>query len=133
MKWFLTILMTMTTTTSLLSNPVTGYANYYTRESCQREGTSGTVTTSKAPYNERAMTCALPFRPVKWARKYRVTNLDNGKQVVVAHIDLGPGKRSQARGTVIDLTPAAFAKLGKLAQGKIRVKVEPITTQRRNR
>lgn len=136
MKWLMTILMAAIATTSLQSDPVVGYATYYTTASCQRESQragSGILTASGRRYDEQALTCALPFRPAKWGKLYRVTNLANGRSVVVRHIDLGPGKKSQRRGVVIDLTPLAFSKLGKLAQGKIFVKVEPITNRRKGR
>jgi rare lipoprotein A (peptidoglycan hydrolase) len=107
-----------------------GYATYYTVASCKREGTSGTLTASGAPYNESEMTCALPFHPKKWGSKYRVTNLRTGKSIVCEHWDFGPGKHSRrVNAVIIDLSPAAmFALAGRegLRQGKIKVTVEKI-------
>lgn len=111
----------------------TGYATFYTAESCQREGTSGTLTASGRPYRECAMTCALPFHPRKvngrrkWGQKYRVINLQTQKQIIVKHQDYGPGKKARARNVICDLTPAAFVALGgKLKDGKIKVKIEEV-------
>ncbi|MFA5385353.1 MAG: septal ring lytic transglycosylase RlpA family protein [Eubacteriales bacterium] len=108
-----------------------GFATYYTAESCQREGTSGTLTASGQQYNESQMTCALPFHPPKvngrrqWGKEYRITNLETGKSITVRHLDYGPGKKARARGVVVDLTPSAFKALGaELKQGRIKVKVE---------
>ena len=104
-----------------------GYATYYTVKSCQREGTSGILTTSGKRYDESTMTCALPFRPAKWGQKYRITNLSNGKSVVLSHQDLGPGRKAQNRGVICDLTPAAFRALGgKLRDVKIKVRIEKL-------
>lgn len=110
---------------------ITGYATYYTVKSCQREGTSGILTASGKAYDESLLTCALPFHPQKvngrrlWGQKYRITNLNNGKSIIVEHRDYGPGKKAKSRGVIVDLTPAAFLALGgKLNDGRIKVKVE---------
>ena len=99
-----------------------GYATYYTKASCQREGTSGVWTASGEEYDEQALTAALPRRD--WGGSYRVCHAD--KCVVVRHNDYGPGKKPRARGVVIDLTPAAFKLLSPLSEGKISVTVEEI-------
>lgn len=104
-----------------------GIATFYTVKSCQREGTSGVYTANGERYNEKALTCALRSRD--WGGLYRVTNLANGRTVIVRHNDYGPGKRPTARGVVIDLSPAAFDALGgKRGEtwGEIRVTVERI-------
>ena len=104
-----------------------GIATFYTMKSCQREGTSGVYTANGERYNERALTCALRSRD--WNGLYRVTNLANGRTVVVRHNDYGPGRKPTARGVVIDLSPAAFDALGgKRGEtwGEIKVSVERI-------
>lgn len=105
-----------------------GIATFYTVESCKREGTSGVFTASGERYDESKFTCAIRSR--EFGRKYKVTNLANGKSVVVRHNDFGPGKKPTSRGVVIDLSPAAFDALGG-KRGKTwgeisKVKVEPI-------
>ncbi|MFA7319291.1 MAG: G5 domain-containing protein [Parcubacteria group bacterium] len=52
----------------------------------------------------------------------KVTNIQNGKSVVVQINDYGP----QGKGRVIDLDKIAFAKIASLGAGVIGVKVEPI-------
>ena len=98
-------------------------ASYYTRESCRREGTSGTFTASGEIYNEDAKTAAMwgvPFNT-----RVKVTNLNNHKSVIVRINDRGPAKRLVRRGRVIDLSKGAFLKIASLRQGIIRnVKVE---------
>jgi len=104
-----------------------GIATFYTVKSCQREGTSGVFTANGERYIEGNLTCALRRRD--WGGMYRVTNLANGKSVIVRHNDYGPGKGPTKRGVVVDLTPAAFDALGgKRGQtwGEIRVSVERI-------
>ena len=102
-----------------------GFATFYTIKSCQREGTSGVYTANGEKYDESAFTCALRSR--KWNAKYKVTNSDTGKSIVVRLTDFGPGKGPTAKGVIIDLTPAAFKALGGIQKaGRLKVSVEPI-------
>lgn len=112
--------------------PLYGEASWYSSESCRREGTSGVWTASGEPYFENDLTCALRRRD--FGHFYRVTNLDNGKFVVVKHNDFGPSRGWYDRrrgvyhnlsGRVIDLSKGAFQKLADTRHGVIRrVKVE---------
>lgn len=105
----------------------TGIATFYTVKSCQREGTSGVYTANGERYDEGKLTCALRYRD--WGGMYKVTNLANGRTVIVRHNDYGPGKRPTARGVIIDLSPKAFDMLGgKRGEtwGEIKVSVERI-------
>lgn len=52
----------------------------------------------------------------------RVTNLANGKSVVVRVNDRG----NFARGRIIDLSRAAFSTIGNTRSGLIKVKVEVV-------
>lgn len=104
-----------------------GLATYYTEESCKREGTSGVWTASGERFDESALTCAMRSR--KWGSKFKVTNLANGKSIIVRLNDFGPGKKPTARGVIIDLTPAGMKALGawdKRKAGEIKVRVEEI-------
>jgi len=101
-----------------------GTASYYTKKSCQREGTSGVWTASGEAYNEDAMTCALRRRD--WGGEYRVTNIMNGKSVVVRHNDFGPNKTLYNRGRIVDLSRGAFSKIAELKSGIIQIKIEKI-------
>lgn len=103
----------------------TGFATYYTEKSCKREGTSGIWTASGEPYVESAFTCALPDRKGMYTLQlWKVTNVLNGKFVIVRQNDFGPGNGPRSKGVIIDLTPRAFKALGDLRRGKIRVRVE---------
>jgi len=53
-----------------------------------------------------------------------VTNVDNGKSVVVRVNDRGPNKRL---GRIIDLSRAAFASIADTKEGLVSVRVEKIT------
>ena len=101
-----------------------GTASYYTKKSCQMEGTSGVWTASGEAYDEDAMTCALRRRD--WGGEYRVTNIMNGKSVVVRHNDFGPNKTLYNRGRIVDLSKGAFSKIAELKSGIIQIKIEKI-------
>ncbi|MEA3273126.1 MAG: G5 domain-containing protein [Patescibacteria group bacterium] len=66
------------------------------------------------------MACASLKHP--FGTWLRVTNMANGKNVIVQVNDRGPFSEDK----IIDLDKTAFAKIGNLAQGVMRVKVEEI-------
>jgi len=80
----------------------------------------GRRTSTREPYDMYAMTAAHKTLPLPTFA--RVTNLDNGRSVVLRINDRGPfvGDR------VIDLSYAAAARLGILGAGTGRVEVETI-------
>lgn len=92
----------------------TGIASYYGHKFHGRKTSSGEV------FNMWAMTAAHTTIPLN--AKVRVTNLLNGKSVVVRINDHGP----HARGRVIDLSRAAAAQIGMIEKGTARVNVEVI-------
>jgi len=109
----------------LLSTPAFGAtASWYNAESCRREGTSGVWTANQERFHENAFTCAMRRRD--FGKMYRVTNLDNGKSVVVRHNDFGPAKKLHDKGRIIDLSKGAFAQIADLKKGVVRVKVEAL-------
>lgn len=73
----------------------------------------------------KSTTCTkCPRRTPRWSfRATRVTNLENGKSVIVRVNDRGPFLHSR----VIDLSYAAATKLGYAGKGTARVRVERIT------
>ncbi len=78
----------------------------------------GKRTSNKEIYNMYAMTAAhktLPF-----GTYVKVTNLDNGRSVVVRINDRGPF----VKGRIIDLSYAAAKKLGMSSEGVVPVKVK---------
>ena len=57
--------------------------------------------------------------------KVRVTDLDNGKSIIVTIDDRGPNRRLVAKGRIIDLAAKAFYDLnGNFKASTIRVKLE---------
>ena len=67
------------------------------------------------------MAAANPWLPM--GSYVKVTNLDNGKSVVVKINDRGPF----APGRIIDLDKVAFAKIASLGAGVVTVKMEEVT------
>jgi rare lipoprotein A len=93
-----------------------GTASFYTVQS------SGLVTANRERYNEEAFTCASMSHDFNTL--LRVTNLENGKSVIVRVNDRGGFKKKYGR--IIDLTPRAFSAIGNLKQGILKVKVEVV-------
>ena len=91
-----------------------GHASWYGRRF------HGSPTSSGEPYDMYAMTAAHPTLPIP--SYARVTNLDNGRSVVVRVNDRGPF----LRGRVIDLSYTAAYKLGYVNAGSAQVEVEQI-------
>jgi peptidoglycan lytic transglycosylase len=78
----------------------------------------GRGTASGEPFDKRAMTAAHPSFPFN--TRVRVTNLRNGRAVILRINDRGPF----ARGRIIDVTEAAAEQLGMKEAGVVPVKVE---------
>lgn len=106
-----------------INYPSKGTASYYTARSCKREGTSGIWTASGERYNENALTCATRDKSL-FGKYIKVTNLDNGKSILVRVNDFGPNKRLFLKGRIIDLSKRAFSKLDNLKKGVIKVNIE---------
>jgi rare lipoprotein A len=82
----------------------------------------GRRTSSGKPYDMNAMTAAQKTLPLPC--KVRVTNLKNGKSLVVTVNDRGPFVKNR----LIDLSHAAAAKLGILKTGTGLVEVQSLDT-----
>ncbi len=90
----------------------TGTASYYGGKWHGRKTANGEI------FNQNSMTAAhktLPF-----GTKVRVTNLNNGKSVIVRINNRGP----YTKGRIIDLSKAAFSKIENTGRGVTRVKLE---------
>jgi rare lipoprotein A len=85
----------------------------------------GRKTASGEPFNMNALTAAHRTHP--FGTTVRVTNLDNGKDVVVRINDRGP----YAKGRVIDLSYAAAKRIGMVEAGVADVRLEVVTPGRR--
>ncbi len=80
----------------------------------------GRKTASGERFNQHKMTAA--HRSLPLGTRVRVTNLSNGKSVVVKINDRGPFGRDRSR--IIDLSKAAARKLDFIDSGWTRVTVE---------
>lgn len=91
-----------------------GTASYYGKKYHGRKTASG------ERFNQYAMTAAhkkLPF-----GTKVEVTNLENSRKVTVTINDRGPF----VKGRIIDLSRSAFAKVGNLKSGLLKVKIRVV-------
>lgn len=91
-----------------------GQASYYADKYHNRRTASGEI------YRHELMTAAhkkLPF-----GSRVKVTNVKNGRSVIVRINDRGPF----VRGRVIDLSKSAFSSIGNTSSGLIKVKVEVV-------
>ncbi len=88
-----------------------GMASYYGNEFAGKRTANGEV------FNPSAMTAA--HRSIPFGSRVKVTNLANGKEVVVRINDRGPWKK----GRIIDVSHAAAKKLGMVASGTARVRL----------
>lgn len=66
------------------------------------------------------LTAAHPTLP--FGTRVRVTNLSNDQSVVVRINDRGPFKKSR----IIDVSYGAAKKLGLIAKGSVRVRIETV-------
>lgn len=93
---------------------VVGMASWY------GPGFHGKQTASGRRYDMHAMTAAhttLPF-----GTRVRVTNLDNGRSVVLTINDRGPF----AKGRILDVSKRAAERLGFIVKGKTKVRVQAV-------
>ena len=80
----------------------------------------GLPTSSGEPYDVMKLTAAHPILPIP--SYVRVTNVENGRTVVVRVNDRGPFLSDR----IIDLSYVAAAKLGYAAKGRALVEIEVI-------
>ncbi|EXF43980.1 lipoprotein [Pseudomonas sp. BAY1663] len=91
-----------------------GKASYYARMH------HGKRTANGETHDQNALVAA--HRSLPFGTRVRVTNLNNGKQVVVRINDRGPFRR----GRIIDLSRAAARQLDMLNAGVARVRIETL-------
>lgn len=116
---------------SLLILPISGCsdpvyadsASYYTITSCLKEGTSGIMACGER-LNDDSYICASWDYP--FGTRLLVTNLANGKKVVVVVKDRGPAKRLYKQGRKIDLSYKAMCELDGIRKGIIQVQIEKV-------
>ena len=95
---------------------------YRARGGCSWYGTQfhGRRTSSGEKYDMFAMTAAHPTLPLP--SYVKVTNLENGNNVIVKLTDRGPFHK----GRIIDVSYAAATKLGMIGKGTAHVEVESV-------
>jgi rare lipoprotein A len=89
-----------------------GQASYYADKYHNRRTASGEI------YKHGLKTAA--HRKLPFGSRVKVTNVKNGKSVIVKINDRGPF----VKGRVIDLSKSAFNSIGSISSGVINVKVE---------
>lgn len=92
--------------------PQRGKASYYSKKA------TGSRTSSGERLHHDSLTCAHRTHP--FGTMLKVTNVQNGRSVMVRVTDRGP----YGRGRIIDLSWGAAKELGMLAQGVAMVTVE---------
>ncbi|MBN1869663.1 MAG: septal ring lytic transglycosylase RlpA family lipoprotein [Candidatus Omnitrophica bacterium] len=102
------------------SDPViqTGQASWYSRQ----DPGINLYTANHEVFDDSGLTAAMwdvPFNQL-----VRVTNLENGKFVIVRVNDRGPHRRLVETGRIIDLTKYAFSRIASLEEGLIRIQIE---------
>ena len=80
------------------------------------------TTANMEIFNDKDLTCAI--WDVPFGTLIKVTNITNGRSVIVRVNDRGPAKRLVRGGRVIDLTRSAFSMLDDTGKGLIRVELE---------
>ncbi len=93
-----------------------GTACYYSRK------LQGRRTSSGEPYNRKKYTCAHKWLPL--GTLVRVSNLDNGKSVIVTVNDRGPFTKLYQ----IDLSEIAAKEIDVIGKNKNRVSIVPLQT-----
>jgi len=88
---------------------------------------TGHLTASGQPFNNDELSGAHPSYPL--GSMVRVTNLANGKSVVVRIVDRGP----YAPGRVINVSQSAAKQLDMLRAGVAEVRLELLSQQARPR
>ena len=96
-----------------------GLASYY------GPGFHGERTASGRVFDQNEMVAAHPT--LEFGTVVRVTNLENGRRVVVRVIDRGPYGKNRRKGTIIDLSKGAARRLRFIRDGLVPVRVEVVS------
>ena len=102
----------------LAAQTQTGKASYYSKRA------TGARTSSGERLHHDSLTCAHKTYP--FGTRLRVSNPNNGKEIVVRVTDRGP----HTRGRIIDLSWGAAKALGILNHGVAMVKVEVVNNNK---
>jgi rare lipoprotein A len=99
--------------------PASGVASWYGEEH------RGRLMANGKRFNPDKLTAASWFYPLG-AKVRVILNSKNPRSVLVTITDRGPAKDLVRDGRIIDLTHAAFKRLGHPAAGLVGVRVEPL-------
>lgn len=113
-KPFLTLVLSSLALLPLHAQTQKGKATYYSKRM------TGARTSSGERLHHDSLTCA--HRTFPFGTRLRVTNLQNGKEVIVRVTDRGPF----AKGRIIDLSWGAAKAIDMLSAGVVMVKVEVV-------
>jgi rare lipoprotein A len=102
----------------------TGLASYY------GPGFHGEETASGEIFDQNEMVAA--HRSLPLGTVVRVTNLENGRRVVLRVIDRGPYGKNYRKGTIIDVSKGAARRLRFIRDGLVKVKVDVLRIPREN-
>lgn len=89
-----------------------GKASYYTKKA------TGWLTANGERHHHDSLTCA--HRTLPFGTLLKVTNLENGKSVIVRVNDRGP----YVQGRIVDLSQKAARELGMITKGIVNVTLE---------
>ena len=95
----------------LMASAISGRASWYGPKF------HGRLTASGEVFNQNALTAAHPS--LRFGTRVKVTNLNNGRSVIVRINDRGP----YTKGRIIDVSAAAARSLGMIRSGVARVRV----------
>ncbi|WP_100076865.1 septal ring lytic transglycosylase RlpA family protein [Chryseobacterium camelliae] len=119
MKRFILVIILMISTFSVYSfskyaneTKKTSYASYYNDKFNGRKTASGEI------FDNSKLTAAN--RSLPFGTHIKVTNLNNGKEVIVKINDRGPYSSSRS----LDMSKAAFKEIGDTGRGTIPVEYE---------
>ena len=98
--------------------PQVGRVSYYAKFFAGRKMANGEPM---RPESNNAASRTVPLGTTA-----RVTNLENGRRVVLRVIDRGPYGRNYRKGTIIDVSRGAARRLGFIRDGLVRVRVEVV-------
>jgi len=98
-------------------------ASWYSVESCRREGTSGVMANGEVLRDDMLIAASWDYN---FGQRLKVTNIANGKSVIIVVKDRGPAKRLYRKGRKLDLSKAAFSQIADLKRGLIQVEVKEV-------
>lgn len=97
--------------------PTEGVASWYGEE------LEGEMMANGEPFDPEKLTCASWFYPLGTRLEVWHRRGEGWRCVVVEVTDRGPSKKLVKEGRIIDLSKAAFSRLGDLDKGLIQVEI----------